>query len=64
MAEMCSGDIVYCLKTDNPNRPLVLTHYEDGTFDVDCLFQKCPFLEKCQLSKNPFVRDYLSRLNL
>ena len=46
MAEMCSGDIVYCLKTDKPNRPLVLAHYEDGTVGVDCLFQKCPLLRE------------------
>jgi hypothetical protein len=64
MVAKCSGYVVYCLKTENPNRPLVLTHHEDGSISVDCLFLKCPFLHKCQLSENSFIKDYLSRLNL
>ena len=61
MAAVQSGDIVYCLKTSNPNRPLVLTCHADGSLTVDCLFLKCPFFDKCKLSKNPVVQDFLMR---
>lgn len=61
MPSSCSGDVVYCLKTDNPNRPLVITQQDDETVTVDCLFLNCPFFDRCKLSKNPIVQTFLSR---
>ena len=56
-----SGDIVYCLKTDDPNRPLVITQQDNGTVAVNCLFLNCPYFDRCKLSNNPTVRAYLAR---
>ena len=60
MPDTQSGDIVYCLKENNPNRPILLTHHENSIITADCLFLKCPFFGKCQLSKNHFVQNFLS----
>lgn len=54
-----SGDIVFCHKTENPQRPILITHYDDGTLTADCSFLQCPFLDKCKLSRNSFVKQYL-----
>lgn len=54
-----SYDIVNCFAKNNPNRPIAITHYPDGTIVPDCEFLRCMFFTRCKLSENTFVKKYL-----
>ena len=63
MSKTQSGEIVYCIKTDNPNRPILITHHENGSLSTDCLFLKCPYFKKCALSRNTHIQAWLNQQN-
>lgn len=54
-----SGDIVRCFENNDPHRCINLTHYPDGTVVADCTFLKCIFFDRCKLSENTSVKNYV-----